>query len=233
MMIVQAEHEFSRAVAGSRLGAWRRWPAPWPRRASLARGRARGRWSRPPGGVSGADVAVVRVCAQGRELEAVAVAGPAGLAAELEGTFVPPTRCPASVDLLGERPAQRARGSRPARRPCCSFRSRRRGLCDARAPSRRRAVHTGRSASAPSSPAAWPRSSCVPSRRGADRCRALARPALELAGEALAAALDESRAGGRDRPRRRRASSVRPSRCSGTGEGDALELAASHGLERR
>jgi len=54
---------------------------------------------------SGADVALVRVRSRRDELETAAVAGPAALAAELEGTRVPASELPEElVDLLEEAP---------------------------------------------------------------------------------------------------------------------------------
>ncbi len=142
--------------------------------------------------VTGADVALVRVpAAGGAELEAAAVAGPATLAAELAGTRVAVAELPAhALDDLARAPAATRRAadltgaselflvlagedasvSLELLRAGDPFSSDERfaaELCAAQALLVLRAFGAG------------------------DPAEALARPALELAGEALAAALDE------------------------------------------
>jgi serine phosphatase RsbU (regulator of sigma subunit) len=143
--------------------------------------------------VAEAEIAVVRALdASGDHLEAVAVAAPQTLAAELEGTVLPVAELPAdALDELGQAPpavrrtAERTGATRlllvPARADGCavSLELLRSGepfsveqrlaaeLCAAQAALVLRAFASGEGASS------------------------LARPALELAGEALAAALHE------------------------------------------
>jgi serine phosphatase RsbU (regulator of sigma subunit) len=143
--------------------------------------------------VSGADVALIRALDEGGErLEAVAVAAPRTLAAELEGTVFPAAELPvAALDDLEQAPAavrrlaERTGATRlllvPARVESCSvsvelfraaepFGAEQRlaaELCAAEAILVLRAFAAGADGSS------------------------LARPALELAGEALAAALEE------------------------------------------
>ncbi|MHB8471204.1 MAG: hypothetical protein ACYDCH_15850, partial [Gaiellaceae bacterium] len=63
--------------------------------------------------VAAADLALIRVCAVGDDrLEAIAVAGPAGLAAELEGTHLALADVPSQpVDSLAAAPAVVQRGA--------------------------------------------------------------------------------------------------------------------------
>ena len=134
-------------------------------------------------------------CRPVRMLETVAVAGPSALAAELDGTRLAARDVPrATVD--GSR--RRARRSPLRRRPRGgAFRARHpraneRPSGDARAVSRRRAVRAGRAISPPS--LQRPRGARAARVRSVCATRAsetLVRPALELAGDALAAALGD------------------------------------------
>ena len=198
MMIVQAEHDVLAADSGVPFGGL----------AALARAVASAAQAtsleaalvalvEAAVGVSGADVAVVRVCATGSErFEAVAVAGPAGLAAELEGTFVPADEMPRQqVDLLGDAPAAVVRAARRAGSTAVLL-----VPVEAGEVSATLEVHRGGGAFTPaerlgvevagSCAALVLRAFAAGGHKVAD---ALARPALELVGEALAAALDESR----------------------------------------
>ncbi|MGZ8716734.1 MAG: GAF domain-containing protein, partial [Gaiellaceae bacterium] len=146
--------------------------------------------------VSGAEVAVVRVRAFGTErFEAVAVSGPAGLAAELEGTFVPADEAPtATLESLDGAPAAVRRaallaGARSvllvpveADGTAATLELYRAG--GAFTPSERLGVDLAVSC------AALTLRAFAGGARGV--AEALVRPALELVGEALAAALDES-----------------------------------------
>jgi len=141
--------------------------------------------------VAAADVALVRILTpDGAELEAAAVAGPATLAAELAGTRVPVAELPASaLDDLGRAPAATRRAAElagaselfvvlageaavalellRAGEPFSSEERFAAELCAAQALLVLRAFGAG------------------------DPAESLTRPTLELAGEALAAALDE------------------------------------------
>ena len=182
-------------------------------------------------GVSGADVAVVRVCAAGSErFEAVAVAGPAGLAAELEGTFVPADEMPRQqVDLLDDAPAAVVRAASACRLDGRAARSRRgrRGLGDARGLSRRRSLHTG---GAPRGRARrvlrGTRPPCLRSRRPQGRRRARAAGAR--------ARRRSARRGARRVPDRRRAGPRRGDdrRCARRRSSGKPAMAASSSLPR-
>ena len=146
--------------------------------------------------VSGAEVAVVRVRAAGTErFEAVAVSGPAALAAELEGTFVPADEAPTATleSLDGAPDAVRRAAARAGARSVLLVPIEAGGTAatlelyragGAFTPSERLGVDLAASYTALTLRA------FTAGTHGA--AEALARPALELAGEALAAALDES-----------------------------------------
>ncbi|HEX7525291.1 MAG TPA: hypothetical protein VF327_03240, partial [Gaiellaceae bacterium] len=195
-MIVQADHDALTAGSGvpeSGLSALARVVASAARETSLAGaleglvGAARL--------VSGAEVAIVRVRTAGTErFEAVAVSGPASLAAELEGTFVPADemskepldsleRAPAAVRLAAARAGSRSVLVVPveAGETAATLELYRAG--GAFTPSERLGVELAASFTALTLRAFA---------AGPHGAEAFARPALELAGEALAAALDES-----------------------------------------
>src|SRR5258707_2499866 len=107
-MIVQAEHDALIAVAGlpgGGLEALARAVSSAAKATTLAS--ALEELVEAARVVSGAEVAVVRVRAAGTErFEAVAVSGPAALAAELDGTFVAVGEVPARLlDSLDDAPA--------------------------------------------------------------------------------------------------------------------------------
>ena len=182
---------------------------------------------------SGADVAVVRVRAAGTErFEAVAVSGPASLAAELEGTFVPADemprepldlleRAPAAVRLAAARAGSRSVLVVPVEAEETSATLELYRVGGAFTPSERLGVELVASFTALTLRAFA---------AGPHGAEAFVRPALELAGEALAAALDESN------------TAVELVRVAATivgapvallweyGEDDELELTASYGL---
>jgi serine phosphatase RsbU (regulator of sigma subunit) len=147
--------------------------------------------------VSRADVAVVRVRAAGTDrFEAVAVAGPATIVAELEGTFVPAGEMPTvTVDSLDAAPGT-------VRRAAARARARSVLLVPVEADGTAAILELYRAGGAftPSeqvgadlaaaSAALTLRAFVAAGRQGA--AEALARPSLELAGEALAVAFDES-----------------------------------------
>jgi serine phosphatase RsbU (regulator of sigma subunit) len=184
--------------------------------------------------VAGAEMAVVRVRAAGSErFEAVAVSGPAGLAAELEGTFVPANEMPGeAVDSLDRAPAAIARGAARAG-------STQLLLVPVEAAGTAATVEVYRSGVAFSaaerlgvdlagSYAALTLRAFAGGANGAGD--ALTRPALELVGEALAAALDESHTA--DELVRVAAMIVGASvgLLWNAGDGGELQLTASHGL---
>jgi serine phosphatase RsbU (regulator of sigma subunit) len=138
---------------------------------------------------TGADVAIVRVQVASGQLEAIAVAAPPALAAELEGTRLPPADVPAAiVDELDDAPvAARRAAERAAARSVLLV-----PLDDAtlelyrggdRFDDAERVVAEIAGAFVTLTLRAFDGD-------GADPAHELARPALELAGEALAAALD-------------------------------------------
>ncbi|MGZ4396696.1 MAG: hypothetical protein ACXVZ2_15185, partial [Gaiellaceae bacterium] len=150
--------------------------------------------------VSGAEVAVVRVRAVGTErFEAVAVSGPAALAAELEGTFVPADEAPVATleSLDGAPDAVRRAALRAGARSVL--------LVSVEADGTAATLELYRAGGAftrserlgvdlAASFAALTLRAFAGGAHGA--AEALVRPALELAGEALAAALDEPHTAG-------------------------------------
>ncbi len=143
--------------------------------------------------VSGAEVAVVRVRAAGTDrFEAVAVSGPAALAAELDGTFVAADEMPAELlDSLAAAPAA-------VRRAAARAGSRSVLVVPVEAGGTAAMLELYRAGGAFTPPerlgveltASYAALTLRAFASGAPE--ALERPALELAGEALAAALDES-----------------------------------------
>src|SRR5436190_4001511 len=143
---------------------------------------------------AGADLALVRTESEGM-LETVAVAGPAALAAELEGTWLPADELPAEAtdDLAAAPAAVRRAAGRAAARSILLVPVRTGGriasleLFRAGAPF---STDERSGAELAASLAALVLRAFTVDGSVADE--ALARPALELAGEALAAALDEA-----------------------------------------
>lgn len=146
--------------------------------------------------VSGADVAVLRVRAPGTErFEAVAISGPAALAAELEGTFV-------AADEVPRAPLESLDGAPDAVRRAAARAGARSVLLvpvEADGASATLELYRAGAAFTPAERlgvelaaayAALTLRAFAAGGRGA--AEALGRPALELAGEALAAAVDES-----------------------------------------
>jgi serine phosphatase RsbU (regulator of sigma subunit) len=180
----------------------------------------------------GADLALVRT-QSGDVLEAVAVAGPAALAAELEGTRLPADELPAepSDDLSAAPGAIRRAAGRAAARAFLLVPVRSAGrlasleLFRAGAPFSE--VERAGAELAASATALVLRAFTLD---GALADEPLARPALELAGEALAAAIDEADTAGEVV---RLAATVVEAPVGivwQRGE-DGLELAASYGLD--
>jgi serine phosphatase RsbU (regulator of sigma subunit) len=184
--------------------------------------------------VAGAEVAVVRVRAVGSErFEAVAVSGPSGLAAELEGTFVPAGEMPGEpIDSLDRAPVAIARAAARAGSTHLLL-----VPVETAGTAATIEVYRSRGAFTPAerlgvdltaSSAALALRAFAGGAHGAGD--ALTRPALELVGEALAAALDESH------------TAVELVRVAAmivgapvgllweAGEGGELHLTASHGL---
>jgi serine phosphatase RsbU (regulator of sigma subunit) len=138
---------------------------------------------------AGADLAIVR-CSSGDVLEAVALAGPAALAAELEGTHLPPDELPAepTVELASAPAAVRRTAARAAARALL--------LIPVRTAGRLASVELYR-AGLPFSEAERLAAELAAGQVALvlraftvnDPAAPLAHPALELAGEALAAAL--------------------------------------------
>jgi serine phosphatase RsbU (regulator of sigma subunit) len=146
--------------------------------------------------VSGAEVALVRVLRpESERFETVAVAGPAALAAELEGTSLPAADVPEeTVDELAAAPAEvRRAAGRAAARSLLLVPVRTDGPTATlelyRAGGRFTAAER-LGAELAAGYAALMLRAFAGGRHGA--VEALVRPALELAGEALAAALDET-----------------------------------------
>jgi serine phosphatase RsbU (regulator of sigma subunit) len=148
--------------------------------------------------VSGAELALVRIRAGDSDrFEAVAVAGPATLAAELEGTFVPAAEMPAAaLDSLEAAPAAvRKAAARAAARSVL--------LVPVQVDRTGATLELYRAGGAFTEEerlgvelAVAYAALVLRAFAGGAAVETLARPALELAGEALAAALDESHTAG-------------------------------------
>jgi serine phosphatase RsbU (regulator of sigma subunit) len=234
-MIVQADHDVSTAgggVAADGLAALARAVASAAGAASL--GAALEQLVAAARSVAGAELAVVRVRAAGSErFEAVAVSGAAGLAAELEGTFVPAAEMPVEpVDSLEHAPAVIARAAARAGSTSLLL-----VPVEAAGTAATIEVYRSRGGFTPAqrlgielagSYAALTLRAFAGAPNGAGDV--LTQPALELVGEALAAALDESH------------TAVELVRVAATivgapvgllwvaGEDGELQLTASHGL---
>ena len=193
-MIVQAEHDVLTAGAGlpgGGLSALARAVSSASRATTLAG--ALEELVEAARVVSGAEVAVVRVRAAGTDrFEAVAVSGPAALAAELDGTFVAADEMPAELlDSLAAAPAA-------VRRAAARAGSRSVLVVPVEAGGTAAMLELYRAGGAFTPPerlgveltASYAALTLRAFASGAPA--ALERPALELAGEALAAALDES-----------------------------------------
>ena len=195
-MIVQTDHHLSSGVPAAALSALARAVAAAAHAPGLAA--ALDELAEAARSVSGAELALVRVCPPGNDrLEAVAVAGPATLAAELEGSSFPAADLPTgAVDSLDEAPdaVRRAAGRAGAGSLL---------LLPVLADGSAATIELLR-AGGPFTPAerlgaelaasyaALVLRAFAGNAAGGPAVDALARPALELVGEALAAALDES-----------------------------------------
>jgi serine phosphatase RsbU (regulator of sigma subunit) len=181
-----------------------------------------------------ADVAVVRVPAGGDRLEAAAVAAPPALAAELEGTRLPLADLPAgTLDELATAPAcVRRTADRAAARAVL--------LVPVRAADESGSLELYRASEAFDEPERLVAELAAAqvalvlrafARRDGGAAAELTRPALELAGEALAAALDTTHTAGE--VARVAATTVgAPVGVLWELRGDgALDLAGAHGLE--
>jgi serine phosphatase RsbU (regulator of sigma subunit) len=234
-MIVQADHDVLTeppGVAAGSLAALARAVASAAQAPSL--GAALEELAAAGRLVAGAEVAVVRVRAVGSErFEAVAVSGPSGLAAELEGTFVPAGEMPGEpIDSLDRAPVAIARAAARAGSTHLLL-----VPVETAGTAATIEVYRSRGAFTPAerlgvdltaSSAALALRAFAGGAHGAGD--ALTRPALELVGEALAAALDESH------------TAVELVRVAAmivgapvgllweAGEGGELHLTASHGL---
>jgi serine phosphatase RsbU (regulator of sigma subunit) len=185
--------------------------------------------------VSGAELALVRIRAAGADrFEAVAVAGPATLAAELEGTFVPAAEMPvAALDSLDAAPeAVRTAAARAGARSILLVPVQVDGIGATIELYRAGGTFTEEERLGVELAVAYAALVLRAFARGSGRAVAsLARPALELAGEALAAALDESHTAGE----LVRVAATIVGAAVGLlwerGDDGVLELAASYGLD--
>jgi serine phosphatase RsbU (regulator of sigma subunit) len=150
--------------------------------------------------VSGAELALVRIRTTGSDrFEAIAVAGPATLAAELEGTFVPADEMPpATLDSLDAAPeAVRRAAARAGARSILLVPVQVDGTAATIELYRAGGAFTDAERLGVDLAVAYAALVLRAFAGGGGRAvEALARPALELAGEALAAALDESHTAG-------------------------------------
>jgi len=150
--------------------------------------------------VSGAELALVRIRAAGADrFEAIAVSGPSTLAAELEGTFVPAGEMPAAaLDALDAAPeAVRRAAARAGARSILLVPVQVDGVAATIELYRAGGTFTEPERLGVELAAAYAALVLRAFAGGAARAvESLARPALELAGEALAAALDESHTAG-------------------------------------
>jgi serine phosphatase RsbU (regulator of sigma subunit) len=235
-MIVQTDHDSSSGVSDVPVGAL----------AALARAVAAAARAPELAGaldelaeaaraVSGAELALVRIRVAGAgRFEAIAVAGPATLAAELEGTFVPAAEIPASaLDSLDEAPdaVQRA-AARAGAASILLVPVEVDGVAATIELYRTAGPFTAAERLGVELAAAYAALVLRAFARGAGRAvESLARPALELAGEALAAALSESHTAGE---LVRVASTIVGAPVGllwEPGDDGLLQLTASHGLD--
>jgi serine phosphatase RsbU (regulator of sigma subunit) len=186
--------------------------------------------------ISGAELALVRMrVAGGDRFEAVAVAGPATLAAELEGTFVPAAEMPTgALDLLDTAPeAVRKAAERAGARSILLVPVHADGTAATIELYRAGGTFTEEERLGVELAVAYAALVLRAFAGSAGRAiESLARPALELAGEALAAALDESHTA--DELVRVAATIVGApvGLLWERGDDGVLQLAASYGLER-
>jgi serine phosphatase RsbU (regulator of sigma subunit) len=186
--------------------------------------------------VSGAEVGLIRLRAAGSDrFEAVAVAGPAALAAELEGTFVPAAEMPPrALDSLDAAPeAVRRAAVRAVARSILLVPVEVDGSAAAIELYRAGGPFTEAERLGVELVVAYAALVLRAFAGGAGRpVESLVRPALELAGEALAAALDESHTAGE---RVRVAATIVGAPVGllwERGDDGALQLSASHGVDR-
>ena len=179
--------------------------------------------------VAGAELAVVR-CSSGEALEAVALAGPAALTAELEGTRFPAAELPdaATVELASAPAIVRRAAARAAAHAFL--------LIPVRVTGALASVELYRSGEPFGEPerlaaklAAGQVALCLRAFASTEPAAPLAQPALELAGEALAAALD---AGGTAAELARIAASVVGASAALVWglDDDGLRVEGTHGL---
>jgi serine phosphatase RsbU (regulator of sigma subunit) len=200
-MIVQTDHDSSSGVSDVPAGAL----------ASLAHAVAAAAQASELGGaldelaeaaraVSGAELALVRIRAPGDDrFEAIAVAGPATLAAELEGTVVPAAEMPAAaLDAREAAPeAVRRAAARAGAASILLVPVQVDGTAATIELYRIGATFTAAERLGVELAVAYAALVLRAFTRGSSRAvESLARPALELAGEALAAALSESHTAG-------------------------------------
>ena len=198
-MILQADHDVLGAasgVPGGALSALARAVASAARATSL--GAALEELAAAARVVSGADVALVRVREAGAErFEAVAVSGPAALAAELEGTFVPADEMPKEVvdSLDGVPAAVRRAAARAGARSVLLVPVEAEGTAATLELYRSGAAFTVAERLGVELAASYTALTLRALAGGAHAAaEGLTRPALELAGEALAAAHDDTHA---------------------------------------